>query len=133
MRPGGRRAVELVLRTGRRSTVLGLVRIIQTVVISIADPGLRNATLIFAGEIPSIWTRRKWRFRVGVGSASFTVGRKGFSVRTSAPSDDADARRVRRDGEAELLTPAVVGMTGVTVNNFLGFLKMEKKQICTVL
>jgi len=74
VRPSSRRAVELVLRAGGRSTVLGLVRIIQTIVVAVADPGLGDATLVFAGEVPSVGARRKWGFGVGVRAASLSVG-----------------------------------------------------------
>lgn len=49
-----RRALELVGGTGRFGAVLILIRIVQTVVVSVANPSFRNAPLVVARKIPNV-------------------------------------------------------------------------------
>ena len=44
-------ALELVGRTSRFGAILILIRIVQTIIVAIADPSLRDATLVVASEI----------------------------------------------------------------------------------
>ena len=49
-----RRALELVGGTGRFGAVLILIRIVQTVVVSVANPSFRDAPLVVARKIPNV-------------------------------------------------------------------------------
>jgi len=81
----------ITLTPGRSRAVLGLVGIVQAVVVSVANPRLRDAPLVLAGEVPGVGAGRKRRFGARIRSAGLVVGVESLSVGTSAPGGNSDA------------------------------------------
>ena len=125
MRPGGGRAVELVLGAGRGRAVLGLVRVVQAIVISVADPSLRNAALVLAGEVPGVGASWQRRFGVRVRAASLAVRVQPLAVGAATPGRDADAGGVGGNRETELLAAAVVQVARVARDDGLSILAVD--------
>ena len=109
-----------------------LVGVIETVVVAVTDPGLWDAALVLAGEVPRVGASGQWRFRVGICSTSLSIRVQRLTVRAATPCHDANACCVGRDWEAELFTATVVRMAGVTADDGLGFFAVNSDAVQSV-
>lgn len=64
--------------------VLFLVTVVQAIVVPIAHPRFRYASLIIAGEVPGVRTRLYWRFGILIDNAGRLIFSQTFAVRTGA-------------------------------------------------
>lgn len=101
-------AGELLLGAGWLGAVLLLVRVVQTVVVAVADPGLGDAALVGAGEVPGVGAGLQGRLGVGRVLTPPQVGAQLHAVGTVAAGDQAAGGGVGRYREAEAVTPAVI-------------------------
>ena len=114
---------ELVRFAGYGSAVLLLVRIVETIIRTVANPGLLDTSAIGAREVPR-GARGFIGFRLWVEFASLQIGRQHFSLGASTAGNKS-LRGVVRDGEAELLAAMRRGEAGVRGGQVLGTLTVH--------
>ena len=101
-------ALELVFRAGRSGAVSRFIWPVQTVVVAVADPRLRDAPLVLASEVPGVGTLLVHSFLSGgVLLTCPPVILEGLSIPAPTLAVDTVLGLVGGQGKAELLAASV--------------------------
>ena len=111
----------LVGTTRGLGAVLELVTVVQTIIVPVTHPGLGDAALVVAGEVPGVGAGLDRGLGAGVTITGPTVRGELVAVGTAAHGHHPGAI-LAGYGEAELAAAPVVHMARVVAGNELGLL-----------